>query len=143
MLEPVYAAFHAKQMTESLFAGDETRWSVFESIEEKTGNRWWLWIVISESVIDYDLAPGRGTDLPKAHFNDLDPATALAIFLCDRFSSYKKMAKDRVMFVLAFCWAHVRRDFINAARSYPDEKEWMRGLGRTDWHVVSYQQPTP
>jgi len=57
--------------------------------------------------------------------NDLDPATALAIFLCDRFSSYKKMAKDMVMFILAFCWAHVRRDFIKAARSCPDEKEWM------------------
>jgi len=125
MLEPVYAAFHAKQMTESLFAGDETRWSVFEGIEGKTGHRWWLWIVISNSVTYYYLAPGRGADLPKAHFNDLDPETALAIFLCDRFSSYKKMAKDMVVFILAFCWSHVRRDFIKAARSYPDEKEWM------------------
>lgn len=125
MFEPVYAAFHAKQMTESLFAGDETRWSVFEGIEGKTGHRWWLWIVISESVTYYYLAPGRGADNPKTHFDDLDPATALAIFLCDRFSSYKKMATDMAMFILAFCWAHVRRDFIKMARSYPDEKEWM------------------
>ena len=35
------------------------------------------------------------------------------------------MAKDMAIFILAFCWAHVRRDFIKAARSYPDEKEWM------------------
>jgi len=125
MLKPVYAAFHAKQMTESLFAGDETRWSVFETVDGKTGHRWWLWIVISNSVTYYYLAPGRGADLPIGHFKDFRSKLDLIIFLCDRFSSYKKMAKDMAKFILAFCWAHVRRDFIKAARSYPDEKEWM------------------
>jgi hypothetical protein len=28
---------------------------------------------------------------------------------------------------LACCWAHVRRDFIDAARRYPEEKAWMFG----------------
>jgi transposase len=29
------------------------------------------------------------------------------------------------MIVLAFCWAHVRRDFLDAARSWPELEEWM------------------
>jgi len=35
----------------------------------------------------------------------------------------KKMAKEMAIFVLAFCWAHVRRDFIKAARKNSQEKE--------------------
>jgi transposase len=27
--------------------------------------------------------------------------------------------------ILAFCWAHVRRDFLNAARSWPEIAPWM------------------
>ena len=29
------------------------------------------------------------------------------------------------IFLLAFCWAHVRRDFIDAARRFPEQKVWM------------------
>jgi len=35
------------------------------------------------------------------------------------------MVKEMAIFVLAFCWAHVRRDFIKAARKNSQEKEWM------------------
>jgi transposase len=45
--------------------------------------------------------------------------------MCDRYSSYKRLAKDIPALMLAFCWAHVRRDFIDAARRYPEEKVWM------------------
>ena len=75
--------------------------------------------------VGFILPPGRGADVPKEHFRDLDAAILQALFICDRFSSYKKMARDMIVFMLAFCWAHVRRDFIKAARSYPDEQEWM------------------
>ena len=125
MFEPLYAAFHAKQMTESLFYGDETRWSVFETVAGKTGHRWWLWVVISDAVTYYYMAPTRGAVHPEKHFADLNEATLMAIFMCDRLSSYKKMAKGIAVLILAFCWAHVRRDFIKAARSYPDEQTWM------------------
>src|ERR1039457_3255238 len=29
--------------------------------------------------------------------------------------------------LLAFCWAHVRRDFLTLARSYPDTEAWAMG----------------
>jgi transposase len=35
------------------------------------------------------------------------------------------MAKDMPIFILAFCWAHVRRDFIDAARRFPEKQGWM------------------
>ena len=125
MFEPLVEAMHEKQMTESLFLGDETRWMVFETVEGKTGYRWYLWIMISESVVYYRVATGRGADVPKDHFGSLDETIQTAIFVCDRYSAYKKFAKDMPIFILAFCWAHVRRDFIDAARRFPEQQEWM------------------
>jgi len=125
LFDPLQEAFHSKQMSESLFFGDETRWRVFEAVEGKKGNRWWIWIVISESVTFYRLDQSRGAKVPLDHFSSLVDSTDERIFVCDRFSSYKKMAKDMAIFILAFCWAHVRRDFIKGARKNKDEFEWM------------------
>jgi hypothetical protein len=40
------------------------------------------------------------------------------VLLVDRYSAYKAMiwVKDGVL-VLAFCWAHVRRDFIRVGKA--------------------------
>src|SRR5438046_1958871 len=35
------------------------------------------------------------------------------------------------LIVLAFCWAHVRRDFVAVARSWPEQEGWALGwVGR-------------
>jgi transposase len=125
VFEPLVKAMHEKQMTESLFWGDETRWMVFEIVEGKIGYRWYLWVMISKSVFYYVVATGRGANVPKDHFKTLNGTTGKVIMICDRYSAYKKMAKDMPIFLLAFCWAHVRRDFIDAARRFPEQKEWM------------------
>jgi transposase len=45
--------------------------------------------------------------------------------VCDRYSAYKSLAKDYDEIILAYCWAHVRRDFLKAARSWPELERWM------------------
>jgi transposase len=50
----------------------------------------------------------------------------------DRYSAYKatRQVKEGLI-VLAFCWAHVRRDFLDVARSWPQHQEWSLGwVGR-------------
>jgi transposase len=64
--------------------------------------------------------------VPKQHFSGLAAEEVLWIILiCDRYSAYKKFAKDWAFILLAFCWAHVRRDFLDAARSWPEHEQWM------------------
>jgi transposase len=46
------------------------------------------------------------------------------IIVCDRYSAYKKLARLAANILLAFCWAHVRRDFLNAARAFPELEPW-------------------
>ena len=126
LFKPVYKAFHEQQMTESRFHNDETRWAVYEQVEGKTGHRWYLWLMRSFSVVYYRMDPTRSADVPITHFADL--ISKVVIVICDRYSAYKKLARLNLAVTLAFCWAHVRRDFLTLARSYTELNDW--GL---DW----------
>jgi transposase len=125
LCEPVMLKLYERQMSEKLFHGDETRWEVCEEVEGKTGHRWYLWVMQSASVVFYRMAPGRGADVPKAHFAKLHKDLVDVVLVCDRDSAYKCLAKDCDDLILAFCWAHVRRDFLKAARSWPELESWM------------------
>jgi transposase len=125
LFEPLMPALYERQMGEKLFHGDATRWEVFEEVEGKTGHRWYLWVMHSASVVFYRMAPGRGADVPKAHCAKLHHDLVDVVLVCDRYSAYKCLAKDCDDLILAFCWAHVRRDFLKAAHSWPELTQWM------------------
>jgi transposase len=125
LFEPLMPVLYERQMTEKRFHGDATRWAVFEEVEGKTGYRWYLWVMPSVSVVSYRMAPSRGADVPKAHFAKLRKDLLEVVLVCDRYSAYKSLALDCDEVILAFCWAHVRRDFLKAARSWPELEGWM------------------
>ncbi len=60
------------------------------------------------------------------------------IIVCDRYSAYKKLARLADNILLAFCWAHVRRDFLDAGRAFaelePWALEWKERIG-TGYHL--------
>jgi len=122
LFQPVYDALYSRQMTEDRFHNDESGWKVFESIVGKTGNRWWLWISRSASVVFFQIAPGRGADVPVEHFKNIQHQKIIVV--CDRYSAYKSLAKQLDFIILAFCWAHVRRDFLDAGKKYPELEKW-------------------
>jgi transposase len=123
LFTPVLEALQAQQLSEGLCHADETGWRVFEPIADKVGYRWYLWVIRSASAIVFVMAPGRGAKVPLRYFSKLLVQTVL---VCDRYAAYKKVA--RIMgLLLAFCWAHVRRDYLTLARSYPDTEAWAMG----------------
>src|SRR5713226_8849341 len=86
LFEPVMTTLYERQMSEKRFHGDETRWEVCEEVEGKTGHRWYLWVMQSASVVFYRMAPGRGADVPKAHFAKLRKDLVEVVLVCDRSS---------------------------------------------------------
>src|SRR5205823_5971383 len=121
LFEPVYEALAAHSRRQPLWHGDETRWLVFASVEGKVGFRWYLWVFHAEEVVVFVLAQGRAHDVPEDY---LGP-DAQGILVVDRYKAYQ--AIDQVkqgLIVLAFCWAHVRRDFLAVARSWPTQEDW-------------------
>jgi len=112
-LEPLfrglYEALIARSRVSAFHQADETRWLVFVAKEGKIGHGWWLWAVGSAEVVVYILDPSRSHEVPETHF----PKNARGVLLVDRYSAYKAMAQVKSGgLVLAFCWAHVRRDFV-------------------------------
>jgi transposase len=122
LFEPMLEALYTKQMSEKLFHNDETRWEVFEPVEGKVGHRWYLWVTRSESVVFYCIDPSRSAAVPGAHFTGL--CHDRVVIVCDRYSAYKKLARLSDAIVLAFCWAHVRRDYLDAGRSFAELELW-------------------
>lgn len=74
-------------------------WKVFEHIEGRKTNRWYLWVYRSASVIYFDLEPSRAATVPQAHFQGLSDG----IVICDRYRAYQTMAR-RLGLLLAYCW---------------------------------------
>ena len=67
------------------------------------------------------LDSGRAHDVPEEHLGPVKEG----ILSVDRYSAYKAMKQVKQgLILLAFCWAHVRRDFLKAARSWPKEEAW-------------------
>ncbi len=118
-------ALRERPRGEKVFHGDETRWNVFADLDGKAGHRWALWGTRAASGVFDHLAPRRGAAVPKAHCADLHTDLVPVVLVWDRYSAYKFLAKDYDEIVLAYCWAHVRRDFLNAARSGPARAPWM------------------
>jgi len=134
LLRPIYQTLRQRNPQGELHQGDETRWRVFVALEDKQGYGWWLWVVSGPDTVIYLLEASRSHTVPENHFR----AESRGVLVVDRYSAYKAMSgvKDGVV-VLAFCWAHVRRDFIRVGKGWPELKTWalqwlrrIRGLYR-------------
>jgi transposase len=131
LFEPLYESFvqHSRQQT--LWHADETRWLVFATVEGKVGYRWYLWVFHGRDVVVFVLAMGRAHDVPEEH---LGP-DAHGIMVVDRYKAYQAIEQVKSgLIVLAFCWAHVRRDFLVVARAWPQQESWvlawLDGIGK-------------
>lgn len=124
LFEPLYDALIERSQQQSLWHADETRWLVFQSVEGKVGYRWYLWIFHAAEAVVFVLATGRSHTVPEDHFGPVEGG----ILVVDRYKAYAAIDKVKAgLIVLAFCWAHQRRDFIELARSWPAQEEWALG----------------
>ena len=120
LFQKIYDALRERNRLSQVFQADETRWKVFEVVDGKTGHAWWLWVFLGADTTVYLLDPTRSHDVPEAHVGDGE-----GTMMVDRLASYKAMpqVKDGRV-VLAFCWAHVRRDFVRVGKGFPELKDW-------------------
>ena len=129
LLEPVREAIRSRQLSEDRWQADETGGRVFVEVEGKAGQGGHLGVFRSPSTVLFPLSPSRSAPVPEAHFAE----DAAGILLSDRYVVYKKLARQREGLELAFCWAHVRRDFFSLAKAWPELESWamswVEGIG--------------
>jgi len=123
LFEPLDQALVGKLRSEPHWHADETRWAVFVDVEGKVGHRWYLWVFHSRSVVHYVLDESRSAAVVEAELTGVDRG----FISCDRYVAYKKFARLHPGVVLAFCWAHQRRDFLGLGNDYPALWRWAMG----------------
>jgi len=125
VLDPLYAAILERNRSATHWFMDETRWMVFEEIEGKSGYRWWLWVSVSHDTCAFILDSTRSATVPAGHLKGDGETFPTGVLNCDRYSAYKWLATasgNRIL--LAYCWAHARRDFDKVEKGHPRLAAW-------------------
>ena len=130
LFAPLNEALLSKLRSEPHWHADETRWEVFVEIEGKLGHRWYLWVFRSRSVVHYVLDESRSASVVEAELAGVEHGH----LSCDRYAAYKKHARRHPGIVLAFCWAHQRRDWLMLGNDHPELKayamHWVEQIGQ-------------
>lgn len=98
---------------------DETGWKVYRKIKNKKNYNWYLWVYCNDNSAIYVLNPSRGMKVPHDFFKHISGGWISS----DRYLVYPKVATKHRL-VNAYCWVHVRRDFINLYAGFPKLKSW-------------------
>jgi transposase len=118
MVQPLYGRMLDRVRVAKHWHMDETRWWLFYEAEGKHSHRWWLWVAVTREVCVYLLDPTRSAQVPRSILGD----DVEGIISADRFRSYKALVGEKIL--VAFCWVHVRRDYLKVQDGYPKLSSW-------------------
>lgn len=132
-LEPLQTVLLAELRLSGRWHADETRWRMFLGGSKS----WCMWGYRSPEIVAFVLEPTRGAvaplktlfglDIEEVESKDFRPedvlraeggAGARKMLNVDRYSAYKTLQRYGLV-LLAYCWAHARRDFTNLQKKYP------------------------
>ena len=103
---------------------DETSWSVQVLDGDGGRERRWLWVCLADGAVYMRILATRSAEEAGKLPGGFGRA-GLVVVICDRWSAYKALARALAgRIVLAFCWAHQRRDFRRVGTAFPDLEGW-------------------
>jgi len=111
VLQPTYEALRGYVLTAPVVGADETWWRLLGGPENK---RWWAWSVTREDAVTYTILESRSQEAARRVLDGYH-----GIVLADGYGAYDALARAGPGFMLAHCWAHVRRKFVEAEPHYP------------------------
>ncbi len=124
-LQPSYKALRLFVLAAPVVGADETTWPMLAGKK-----KWWAWAVGRPDAIYYVIDASRSHEAA---------GRALANFggtvMCDGYSAYRTLLKARKnaganVFVLAACWAHVRRKYVHCEADYPEAATAIELIGQ-------------
>ncbi len=123
LLEPLHAKIVTFDRSRPRRLMDESTLKVFVEQEGRATRVWWLWQSCTVQTCVFILDPSRSFDVPSEYLQD---TPADGVVCADRYKVYQKLKQS-----VAFCWAHVRRDFVRLGRSERQSLTWaLRWLDR-------------
>src|SRR4029077_12079291 len=97
----------------AVVGADETSWELFDK-KPGQGKSWYVWVLRVETGVYYAI---RGSRSAKTAEGLLAPFAG--VLMCDGYVAYLSLSQKYSRVVLAHCWAHVRREFVDIDKSFP------------------------
>lgn len=117
LVEPAYDRLQAYVLAQPVIGADETWWRLMgKSGQEKTSKRWHAWAASTASAIYFTIESSRSAEAACELL-----AGYAGTVMCDGYTAYESLARANRSLVLAHCWAHVRREFIEIEGAFPAE----------------------
>lgn len=140
LLAPLQEAILARVRSGSWWHCDETSWACFVDPDSPGAKkrRWWLWVAKAPDATGFVVAPSRAARVLDTLLGTEDEAVS-GIVCSDMYAAYGCL--DQLRFAHAYCWAHVRRHIIRAAKSAKElsfwSDAWLEDIGAmyAAWHA--------
>lgn len=117
IMRPLYQEVLKYNQNEPHWHADETRWCRLLDSESQKRRLYWIWVFVGKRSVVYLVDPTRSKSVPEKHFKN----TKEGILNVDRFPSYNVVSEK---IILAYCWYHLRRDFINVGKKHKNLMQW-------------------
>ena len=143
-LHKSYEALLAEVFTSPLIHADETLWYL---LDKGPGKKWYVWTVASPDAVYHRIFPSRSGATAKTVLGDFQ-----GVVVVDGYAAYqtatKAGAEGPAPATLAFCWAHVRRKFVEALKFEPACQQVLELIGQLyaleedlpDWHALEEKE---
>jgi transposase len=127
-LGPSSDALGAYVLTAPVVGADETTWQLMEPGRSKT---WYVWALTRPDAVVYRLLGTRSAAGAREVLGEYH-----GVVMCDGYAAYRALAKDGAgaragpALTLAHCWAHCRRQFVEAELHAPQAREVLDLIGQ-------------
>ncbi len=89
-----------------------------------SGKKWWAWSMTAPGAVWHGIAPSRSADAARQYLGEFD-----GTLMVDGYGVYDTLEKENDALLLAHCWAHARRKFVEAEPNYPQCTEALTLIG--------------
>lgn len=130
-IESVMPRLKSHVLGQAVVGADETSW---ELMGKKSGQSksWWVWVLRADDAVYYAIRGSRGAGTAQELL-----ASFVGVLMCDGYDAYSSLAKKYPRVVLAHCWVHVRRGFVDIEKSFPTACGEVLKLIGTLFHLES------
>lgn len=118
LIQPLINLIHERMLDQSVLHVDETRVQVLKEPGRKAQAQSFMWVMRSTEhpAVLYRYAPSRSGDVAKELLDDFKGA-----LMVDGYEGYSAVCANSGITRLG-CWAHARRGFVEARKTYPEGK---------------------
>jgi transposase len=113
VVESVMPRLRSYILGHSVVGADETTWELFDK-KPGQSKSWYVWVLRVDTAVYYAIRGSRSAVTAEALLG-----TFAGVLMCDGYAAYISLSIKYTRVVLAHCWAHVRREFVDIEKTSP------------------------